>query len=211
MTHQAPTQPSNHKIVNIARKYPLRVMLAEDNLINQKMMVMMMRRLGYEILIASNGAEVLQQLERESIKGRDHEIQCILMDASMDVMDGLECTRVIRAQQFPNRVRPFIIAQTANVTDEYRQKCLDSGMVSRRTHHPQACLHRGVSDLMMAGSYSCRLFSLYCVSALVQDQFICKPIHVESLIRCLRTAYATHLAEDAEVTPIPAAVEMKLE
>ena len=46
----------------------------------------------------------------------------------MDVMDGMECTRVIRAQQLPHRIRPFIIAQTANVTDEYRAKCLQSGM-----------------------------------------------------------------------------------
>jgi CheY-like chemotaxis protein len=50
------------------------------------------------------------------------------MDATMDVMDGMECTRVIRAQQLPHRIRPFIIAQTANVTEEYRNNCLNSGM-----------------------------------------------------------------------------------
>ena len=90
--------------------------------------VMLLRKLGYEILVAANGADALATLERESVRGRQFEIQCILMDASMDVMDGLECTRVIRAQQLPHRVRPFIIAQTANVTEEYRSKCMAAGM-----------------------------------------------------------------------------------
>src|SRR5687767_10536887 len=89
---------------------------------------MLLRKLGYEILLASNGHEVLSTMETEAKKGRDREIECILMDASMDVMDGMECTRVIRAQQLPHRTRPFVIAQTANVTEEYRQKCLESGM-----------------------------------------------------------------------------------
>ena len=92
------------------------------------MMVMLLRKLGYEIEIASNGVEALKILEREAVKGREKEIECILMDASMDVMDGLECTRVIRQQQFPNRVRPYIVAATANATDEYRHLCLASGM-----------------------------------------------------------------------------------
>lgn len=126
------------KIVSISRKYPLRILLAEDNLINQKMMVMMMRKLGYEMVVASNGQEVLQILEREAFKGKQHEIECILMDASMDVMDGMECTRVIRAQQLPHRTRPFIIAQTANVTEEYRVMCLDAGMVIKQQRHEYA-------------------------------------------------------------------------
>jgi two-component system sensor histidine kinase/response regulator len=92
------------------------------------MMVMMLRKLGYEIVVAANGREALEMLEKEARRGREFEINCILMDASMDVMDGIECTRVIRAQQLPSRVRPFIIAQTANVTDEYRQKCAEAGM-----------------------------------------------------------------------------------
>ena len=45
-----------------------------------------------------------------------------------DVMDGMECTRVIRSQQLPHRVRPYIIAQTANVTEEYKIGCFESGM-----------------------------------------------------------------------------------
>jgi CheY-like chemotaxis protein len=100
----------------------------QDNLINQRMMVMLLRKLGYELLLAANGVEALDVLEREAARGPQHEIQVILMDASMDVMDGMECTRVIRRQQLPTRIRPFIIAQTANVTEEYRRMCLDAGM-----------------------------------------------------------------------------------
>ena len=106
--------------------YLLAALRSQDNLINQKMMVMLLRKLGYEILVAAHGREALEILAREADKGR--EVECILMDASMDVMDGMECTRVIRAQQLPHRVRPFIIAQTANVTDEFQRRCMDSGM-----------------------------------------------------------------------------------
>lgn len=92
------------------------------------MMQMMLRKLGYEILIAANGREVLDLLEAEAAKGRQHQIDCILMDASMDVMDGIECTRIIRAQQRPDRVTPWICAQTAQVTEEYRSRCMQAGM-----------------------------------------------------------------------------------
>ena len=89
---------------------------------------MLLRKLGYEILVAADGREALEILAREARRGRNHEIEVILMDASMDVMDGMECTRVIRAQQLPTRIRPFIIAQTANVTEEFQRKCMDAGM-----------------------------------------------------------------------------------
>lgn len=103
------------KIVSISAQYPLRLLLAEDNLINQKMMVMTLRRLGYEISVASNGREALSLLELAVAKGKQFEFECILMDVSMDGMDGLECTRVIREQQLPHRTVPFIIAQTGTI------------------------------------------------------------------------------------------------
>jgi len=116
------------RITRIAQTHPLKILLAEDNLINQKMMVMLLRRLGYEIAVAPHGLAALQLLERESRRGPAHEVQCIIMDVSMDVMDGLECTRVIRAEQQPQRLVPFIIAHTANVTAEFKQRCMESGM-----------------------------------------------------------------------------------
>ena len=95
---------------------------------------MLLRKLGYEILVAADGREALSALEREARRGRDHEVEVILMDASMDVMDGMECTRVIRAQQLPTRLRPFIVAQTANVTEEFQRKCMDAGMSAHKSH-----------------------------------------------------------------------------
>ena len=92
------------------------------------MMVMLLRKLGYEILVAADGREALAVLEREARRGPAHEVEVILMDASMDVMDGMECTRVIRAQQLPTRLRPFIVAQTAHVAEEFQRRCMDSGM-----------------------------------------------------------------------------------
>jgi CheY-like chemotaxis protein len=92
-------------------------------MINQKMMVMLLHKLGYEILVASNGREALDTLEAAATRGHAHEIECILMDASMDVMDGMECTKIIRAQQLPSRIRPFIIAQTANVSVSSQPAC----------------------------------------------------------------------------------------
>jgi CheY-like chemotaxis protein len=91
-------------------------------------MVMLMRKLGYEIQVANNGQEVLLLLEREALRGPEFEIQCILMDVTMDVMDGIECTRLIRERQQLTRLRPFIIAQTANVSEVYRRNCLEAGM-----------------------------------------------------------------------------------
>ena len=77
-----------NKITPIASEYPLRILLAEDNLINQKMMVMLLRKLGYEIIVAANGHEVLQRLESEARRGKEFEVECILMDANMNIMDG---------------------------------------------------------------------------------------------------------------------------
>jgi CheY-like chemotaxis protein len=70
----------------MAAQYPLRVLLAEDNNTNVKMMTMIMRKLGYSILIAADGEEVLRVMEREAAKGSECEVQCILMDVSMNGM-----------------------------------------------------------------------------------------------------------------------------
>jgi CheY-like chemotaxis protein len=96
--------------------------------VNQKMMMMLLKKLGYSIAVAENGVEALKHLAQQTARGREYEVEVILMDASMAVMDGLECTRVIRSQQLPHRTRPYIVAQTANVNEEFRARCLESGM-----------------------------------------------------------------------------------
>jgi len=117
-------------IQHMASRFPLRILVAEDNQINQKMLLMLMHRMGYAASLACHGGEVLSMLEAAATRGREHEYQVILMDANMDVMDGLECTRRIRAQQQPQRAAPYVIAQTANVADEYWIKCKEAGMDS---------------------------------------------------------------------------------
>lgn len=97
----------------------VQILLAEDNLINQKVAIRMLRKLGYEADIAQNGLEVLSMLQN-----RPYDL--ILMDALMPEMDGLQATIQIRQQTtLPN---PYIIALTANTTGDFRQNCLDAGM-----------------------------------------------------------------------------------
>jgi CheY-like chemotaxis protein len=96
-----------------------RVLLAEDNVVNQKVAVRMLERLGYRADIAANGIEVLETL---SLRAYD----IILMDLMMPEMDGLETTRQIRQRAFiPN---PYIIAMTANAMEGDRERCLAAGM-----------------------------------------------------------------------------------
>lgn len=98
----------------------LRILIAEDNLFNQKVAIRMLEHIGYEADIANNGKEVLDALEQQ-----DYDV--ILMDVQMPLMDGLETTRSIRTSQ--NLVRqPHIIAMTANAFQGDRDACLNAGM-----------------------------------------------------------------------------------
>ena len=103
---------------NFAEKYPLRILLAEDHPINQKLALKVLDKLGYQPALAGNGLEVL-----EILKGRSFDI--ILMDIRMPEMDGLETTRIIRKSEFH---QPRIIAITANALPEDREECLAAGM-----------------------------------------------------------------------------------
>jgi len=92
-------------------------LLAEDNVVNQKVALHLLARLGYRADVAGNGLEVISALERQTY-------DVILMDVQMPDMDGLEATRHIN--HLPNR--PYIIAMTANAMEGDRQLCLDAGM-----------------------------------------------------------------------------------
>ncbi len=105
---------------DLSQKLPLKILLAEDNPVNQKVAHKILNRLGYEIDIASNGLKVLAAL-------REHNYDVILMDVQMPEMDGLEATKYI-VNDKDLKHRPYIIALTANAMDSDRSMCLDAGM-----------------------------------------------------------------------------------
>jgi PAS domain S-box-containing protein len=98
---------------------PLCILLAEDNTINQKVMLRMLRKLGYRADAVANGLEVLQALQRQPY-------DIILMDVQMPMMDGLEAARAVRAMN--DIKQPKIIAITAYALAGDRETCLEAGM-----------------------------------------------------------------------------------
>ena len=98
----------------------LRVLLAEDNVVNQKVATLMLERMGQRPDVVNNGVEALQAL-------RSAHYDLVLMDVQMPVMDGLQATERIRSELPPDR-QPRIVAMTANALVEDRDRCLTAGM-----------------------------------------------------------------------------------
>lgn len=101
-------------------KNPLRILVAEDNIINQKVVLNLLGRLGYQAEIANNGLEVLEALKHK-------EYDMILMDVQMPEMGGEEATQAIR-QNMPAEKQPRIVALTANAMQGDRERFLAVGM-----------------------------------------------------------------------------------
>ena len=112
---------------SLASRLPLRVLLCDDNAINQKVALRLLQQMGYRADMAGNGVEALAALDR-----RPYDL--IFMDVMMPEMDGLQATRAIRERQrdqakYPNYKSPIIIvAMTANAMQGDREKCLAAGM-----------------------------------------------------------------------------------
>ncbi|OQY45383.1 MAG: hypothetical protein B6242_10515 [Anaerolineaceae bacterium 4572_78] len=104
----------------LADRLPLRILLAEDNIINQQLTIYVFRKMGYVIDIAANGLEVLEALQRQNY-------DVVFMDIQMPEMDGIEATHRIMTEWSPEE-RPKIIAMTAYDFEGYREKYLALGM-----------------------------------------------------------------------------------
>ncbi|MBL0182034.1 MAG: response regulator [Chitinophagaceae bacterium] len=103
---------------DFSKRYPLRILVAEDNLVNQKWAIKILGKLGYEADIAGDGHIVLDMVDKTAY-------DLILMDVQMPGMDGLEATKMIRVCL---NKQPTIIAMTANVMHGDRMACMQAGM-----------------------------------------------------------------------------------
>ncbi|PZP28354.1 MAG: hypothetical protein DI603_19515 [Roseateles depolymerans] len=101
----------------LAERHPLRILLAEDNVVNQKLALRLLQQMGYRADLASNGLEAV-----ESVRRQDYDL--VLMDVQMPEMDGLEAARRICAEA----ARPRIVAMTANAMQGDREVCVAAGM-----------------------------------------------------------------------------------
>ena len=104
----------------LAARHPLRVLVAEDNVVNQKVILRMLERMGYRPDVVANGLEVLDAVRRKVY-------DVILMDVHMPEMDGLVASRRIR-QEASATWCPWIVAVTANAMPQDREQCLNAGM-----------------------------------------------------------------------------------
>jgi CheY-like chemotaxis protein len=102
---------------------PLRVLLAEDNAVNQKVALRLLSRLGLSADVAANGAEAVEAVRQRAALGQPYDV--VLMDVQMPEMDGLEATRRIRAGDLS--AQPHVVALTANAMQGDREACLAAG------------------------------------------------------------------------------------
>lgn len=102
-----------------AKELPLKILVAEDNLINQKLIIMLLEKLGYVPDVVANGAEAVGSVNRQHY-------DLVLMDIQMPEMDGFQATQ--RIIELYDNERPFIIAMTANAMEGDKDLCLQNGM-----------------------------------------------------------------------------------
>ncbi|HTE02211.1 MAG TPA: two-component regulator propeller domain-containing protein [Mucilaginibacter sp.] len=113
-----PQQVKTQFSTDFAKQYPLEILIAEDNYVNQKLTVHILNKMGYKPEVAGNGHEVLEMVAKKKY-------DMILMDIQMPEMDGLEATQFIRQHM---KEQPVIVAMTANAMPEDREICIKAGM-----------------------------------------------------------------------------------
>jgi len=116
----APAAAKPRMDAGMAGRHPLRILLAEDNVVNQKLALRLLQQMGYRADLASNGIEAIECVERQPY-------DVVLMDVQMPEMDGLEASRRIVAKWAAHQ-RPRIVAMTANAMQGDREECIAAGM-----------------------------------------------------------------------------------
>ena len=102
-------------------KTALKVLLAEDNVINQKLVVHMLEKCGHQVVVVADGKEAIKAVETQPF-------DCILMDVQMPLMDGLQVTSLIREKEKVSGAHMPIIALTAHAMKDYQERCFNAGM-----------------------------------------------------------------------------------
>jgi CheY-like chemotaxis protein len=124
----------------------VRILLVEDNAVNQALALRLLQKRGYIVAIAGNGRQALAALEKE-------EFELVLMDVQMPEMDGLAATQAIRQEETQTGRHLPIIAMTSHAMKADRQRCLDAGMDDYVAKPIQkADLFRAIAAVTGAGS-----------------------------------------------------------
>jgi CheY-like chemotaxis protein len=105
---------------DMAGRHPLRILLAEDNVVNQKVALRLLGQMGYRADVAANGIEAIEAVERQAY-------DVVLMDVQMPELDGFEASREIN-RRWPGERRPRLVAMTANAMQGDRELCEAAGM-----------------------------------------------------------------------------------
>ncbi len=113
--------PPTENVALVPGGVSLRVLVAEDNLVNQRLVLRILEKMGHQVVVADDGVAALRLMGQ-------HQIDFIAMDMQMPNMDGIEATRAIRLKEMVTGKHVPIVAMTANAFEEDRRKCLEAGM-----------------------------------------------------------------------------------
>jgi CheY-like chemotaxis protein len=121
MTVSSNGAPSSAATEKIPGPVELSILLAEDNVVNQRLISRMLEKMGHTVMVANDGAAALFMLSQQ-------DFDLVAIDMQMPVMDGLEATRKIRLNELGSARHMPIVAITANAFDDDRRKCFEAGM-----------------------------------------------------------------------------------